>query len=231
MNKPYIKKFSDVGQFVVWLVDGNYIRATIDKEFTNFGQHYRFHFIPHNEFWIDKEHVPGEEHFFIEHLVREHYLMSQGMKYEESVSIADKAEKRERKKIDFMKAGKKPLGKCAQLELIHEKLLKEYSNHLKVWIVKGRAVRDYCFIEFTEGGHDKVYNFIPAGEVWIDDDVQVKERKFIILHELHERSLMAKGINYANAHRDASIREYYCRHHPDELELLLKEDLERNKDV
>ena len=172
MNKPYLKKFSTVGHFDVWLVDGNYICAAMDREFTNFGQHYRFHFIPPHEFWIDKEHVPGEEPFFIEHLLRENYLMAQGGKYEEAVGIADKAEKRERKKIDFIKKGEKPLGKCAQLELIHEKLLKEFGDHPKVWLVKGRAVRDYCFIEFTEGGHDKVSNFVPAGEVWIDDDVQ-----------------------------------------------------------
>ncbi len=62
---------------------------------------------------------------------------------------------------------------------IRVKFLKSYSRKVKVWIVDGEAVRDLFFIDFTEGGYDKVYPFIPSGEIWIDDDVFPRERKFI----------------------------------------------------
>ena len=39
----------------MWVVDGSYIRGHIDEEFTNFGQHYSFLYIPKNELWIEQE--------------------------------------------------------------------------------------------------------------------------------------------------------------------------------
>ena len=103
MNKPYIKKFSTVNHFDVWLVDGHYIRAHLDNEFTNFGQHYRFTFIPENEFWIDHERVSGEEQFFIHHMIIEYDMMAKGLSYEQAIGKADTAELRQRRKIDFLK--------------------------------------------------------------------------------------------------------------------------------
>ena len=42
MKEPYIKKFLEIAEFKVYIVDGKFIREKIDEEFTNFGQHYRF---------------------------------------------------------------------------------------------------------------------------------------------------------------------------------------------
>jgi len=56
--------------------DGVYIRGHIDEEFTNFGQHYRFPFIPERELWIDAEAKDDERAFFIDHLLVEHDLMA-----------------------------------------------------------------------------------------------------------------------------------------------------------
>ena len=67
MEKPYVRKLDQIEEIAVWIVDGVYIRKNIDEEFTNFGQHYRFRFIPMREFWIDQEHGPGEQQFFIDH--------------------------------------------------------------------------------------------------------------------------------------------------------------------
>jgi hypothetical protein len=83
--------------------------------------------------------------------------------------------------------------------------------------VNGRLVRSVFDIDYTEGGHDYVYEFVPANEVWIDDAVEEPERPFVLLHELHERNLMAKGWPYSKAHADSSRIEYRCRHYPDEL--------------
>lgn len=232
MKKPYEKKVETVGGFDVWSVDGKYIREKIDEEFTNFGQHYGFRFIPKHEFWLDRERTPGEEHFFVHHLLIENRLMAGGMTYDRALEIADRAELRERHKVDYIKKSRKPGRSRATImaKKVHRKQLKCYSRYLDVWVVKGRVVRDTCFIDYTEGGHDKVYTFIPPREVWLDDDLEPRERKFVLLHEVHERFLMAQGEKYFQAHRSASHIEYHCRHHPKELDAKLAEALAQNKE-
>ncbi|MDO8491967.1 MAG: hypothetical protein Q7T04_08150 [Dehalococcoidia bacterium] len=58
LKPPYLRKADERNAIQVWLVDGAYIRTRMDEEFTNFGQHYRFKYIPQNEFWIDSEADP-----------------------------------------------------------------------------------------------------------------------------------------------------------------------------
>ena len=230
MKKPYIKKFAKISEFTVWIVNGKYIRGEIDEEFTNCGQYYEFKFIPKNEIWIDKERVPGEEKYYIDSMLVMNRLMTKGVNHKEAVKRANAIEKRERAKSglinNIIKSKKK---KEEFIKIIHKKILKRYSSNVKVWIVKGEIVRDLFFIDFTEGGHDKVYSFIPSGEVWIDDDISRNEIKFILLHELHERKLMSKGMNYDSAHKKSSEIEYYCRHHPEKLNDKLKEEIEKNR--
>ncbi len=230
MDKPYVRKIETVADFDVWFVDGQYIREKIDEEFTNFGQHYRFRFIPTHEFWIDQERTPGEEHFFVDHLLLENRLMAGGMGYDPALERADRAELKERHKVDFIKKGLRPgLSRAEVLAKVHKKKLEAYSRHLGVWVVDGQVVRDEYFIDYTEGGHDKVYGFIPAREVWLDDDLEPGERKFVLLHEVHERYLMSQGEKYFQAHRSASNIEYHCRHHPQELDKRLAEELAKNE--
>ncbi len=230
MDKPYIKKIETVADFDVWFVDGQYVREKIDEEFTNFGQHYRFRFIPAHEFWIDQERTPGEENFFIDHLLLENRLMAEGMGYDQALERADRAELKERHKVDRIAKGLKPgLPRPEILAKVHKQLLKDFSRNLKVWVADGQVVRDVYFIDYTEGGHDKVYEFIPDREVWLDDDLELKERKFVLLHEVHERALMSQGMKYYPAHRSASHIEYYCRHHPAELDSKLSEELAKNE--
>ncbi len=225
--KPYLRKYGRAAQFTVWIVDGKFIRTHIDEEFTNFGQHYRFPFIPKLEFWIDEEHGAGEEEFFIDHLLVENRLMKGGMKYDQAIAKADLTEKRERSKTRLIRqlAG---LDRKHLIRHVHKRLLRKYSRAVHVWIVHGDLVRDLCFIDFTEGGHDQVYHFIPENEVWLDDDLSPKERHFVLLHELHERALMIKGWTYSRAHRDSSRVEYFCRSHPEKLERMLRVEIKKN---
>ena len=81
LKAAYLKKVDERGDIQVWVVDGAYIRGHIDEEFTNFGQHYRYDYIPVNEFWIDQEAEHDELQFFIDHLLVEHRLMAQGVPY------------------------------------------------------------------------------------------------------------------------------------------------------
>lgn len=230
MEKPYLHKLCDIFDFSVWIVDGKYIRANIDKEFSNFGQFYHFKYIPKNEFWLDKEYSPGEEKYFIDNLFVEHRLMKKGKNYLEASTKADFVEKREREKLKTVQALKKFTDENI-IKKIHKRLLKNYSGKVGVWIVNGELVRSIFNINFTEGGHDKVYNFIPDNEVWIDDDVGKREIKFILLHELYERGLMVNGLDYDNAHKKASVLEWHCRHHLEELECKLKEEVKKNNNL
>jgi hypothetical protein len=214
---PYIKKIDEIGNFKIWIVDGTYIRGSVDEEFTNFGQHYRYKYIPPDELWIDREAKHDETRFFIDHLLVENRLMSQGLSYADALVQADKEERKERRRAkDFLQATEKGR-KLPSAKNVHEQLWKKLENGVSVWIVNGLLVRSLFDIDFTEGGHDHVYEFVPENEVWIDDAIEEPERGYVLLHELHERNRMSKGLPYDKAHAESSRLEYRCRHHPDEL--------------
>ncbi len=233
-GKPYLKSIEKTGSITVWVVNGQYVRQNLDEEFTNFGQHYRFQFIPDNEFWLDQQAVPGEEPFFIKHLLVEYGFMREGMDYDRAIERADIAEKEERAKTKLAEEGAALMksGQNTQLiSKIHKTALREFGSAAKIWIIDGELVRDLFFIDFTEGGHDKVYRFIPDGEIWIDDDVMPEERKFILLHEMHERYLMSQGWKYGKAHSDSSRIEFRCRHDPAKLDAALQEEIRKNGQI
>jgi hypothetical protein len=98
IKAAYIEKIDQRGDFLVWIVNGSYIRGHIDEEFTNFGQHYRFTYIPLKEFWIDKEAQHDERQFSIDHLLIEHNLMSKGIPYDKALPQADNRERIERRR-------------------------------------------------------------------------------------------------------------------------------------
>jgi len=216
----YLKKISKRGKIDIWIVDGNKIRSNLDKEFTNFGHHFLFKYIPEYEFWLDKEATPNERHFFISYLLTEWQLQKNGMLHKKARAIAKRKERAERKKSeDFQKIIKK--GEKKLMSRIHIRLLHKIKD-ISIWLVAGKYVRSAFDLDFTEGGHDYVYKYVPKKEVWIDNDLQEIERPYVVLHELYERSLMKKGLNYNEAHRRSSQLEWVCRHN----EKLLKKNLD-----
>ena len=223
LKPPYLNKVGARGGITIWIVDGTYVRTHMDEEFTNYGQHYAFKFIPVNEFWIDREGKPDEVPFFIDHLLVEHRLMSKGVPYDDALEAADRVERRERKRsgdIDSLTKG----GSLPDPTRVHVTLWKHLTSGVNVWVVNGRLVRSAFDVDFTEGGHDHVYEFVPENEVWIDNDLEEAERPYVLLHELHERNLMARGWDYDHAHEDSSKLEYHCRHNPDELHSALAKE-------
>ena len=234
-NKIYIKKELEIAGFTVWVVDGRYIRENLDKDFNNFGQHYRFKFIPKKELWIDKEHSggEGEKRFYINSMLTMDRFLSAGISHKKASEIVNVLEKEERAKSAYFKKCFKPnyisKSKSNQIKKIHKRLLKKYSmKTLNVWIIDGELVRGLYFIDFTQGGHDKVYNFIPENEIWIDDDVSQNEMKFVLLHEIHERNLMKKGMKYDPAHQSSNAIEFYARRHRRKIDNLLRKELQKS---
>lgn len=213
-GKPYIKKLCRISEVDVWLVNGAYIRDNICEDFVNFDHHYHLRLIPKNEFWIAKEAKHDETRFYIDRMLAERRMIAAGASYEKANARAELIERAERSKSRMMKRmGRKKLHRQDIISRIHRKTLYR-SNGLKVWLVNGELVRDFFMTDYAGGGHDRVYHFIPEGEVWIDDDIPPADRKFIIIHELHERALMAEGKDYPHSHEKATEVEDYFRHHP-----------------
>jgi hypothetical protein len=217
LKPPYLQKDDQRGDFQVWIVDGAYVRGHIDEEFTNFGQHYRYAYIPDKEFWIDQEAEHDERQFFIDHLLAEHELMAKGKSYADALTEADRLERIERRRSGDIGKVTHAGQALPDPATVHERLWKQLENGIRVWVVNGRLVRSAFDIDFTAGGHDHVYEFVPSGEIWIDDAIEENERGFVLLHELHERNRMEKGMPYSQAHAESSRLEFHCRHHPDEL--------------
>ena len=217
LKLPYLEKVDERGKLHVWIVDGGYIRSHMDEEFTNFGQHYSFACIPENELWIEKETRDDERQFFIDHLLVEHRLMAKGVPYDKALVEADKVERRERRRAGDVRRLTHHGKDLPDGREVHQRLWKKLENGISVWIINGRLVRSVFDIDFTEGGHDYVYEFVPEKEVWIDDAIEEKERGYVLFHELHERNRMAIGWPYNKAHAESSRFEYRCRHHPDGL--------------
>lgn len=235
MKKPYLKNLGDFSNFKIWIVNGKYVRENLNREFTNFGQYSDYKFIPKKEFWIDQENSGNETKFFLTNMIVQNKLISMGKSFDYAHKKAELAEKKEREKSTYLKnALKKIKHKPELLKRIHKKLLKKYSKEkIKVWIVNGELVRDLFFLDFTEGGNDQIYSFVPYGEIWLDDDLSPKELKFVLLHELHERNLMKKGWKYDSfkrgAHYSANEIEYFCRKFPQFTDAKIKEEIRNFK--
>jgi hypothetical protein len=213
---PYLHFVGRDGVVSIWIVDGGYVRKNIDEEFSNFGHHYSIAEIPKDEIWLDKEAHPDEQRFFVCHATVERRLMADGKDYDTARLAACDAERKLRERTGDLQAVA-PGKSLPDASRVHVRLWKALPSGVQVWIVSGRLVRSVFDIEFTEGGHEHVYEFVPRNEVWIDDDVEERERAFVLFHELHERNLMATGMDYDRAHADASRLELRYRKHPDQL--------------
>ncbi len=212
--KQFHKKLVDkYGDLEIWEVDGEKIREKLDIEFPNFAMWPDFDYIPKNELWLDGEKDPDERQFFIDHLLAQWIVLKSTHDNSLAVNKAYRVERSERAKAGD-KAKVFDTHKHANPEKFHVKKLGETKDGLKVWLINGRLVRSAFFIDFMDGGHHLIYPWVPEKEVWLDDDLAASEYPYVLLHELHERMLMAKGWSYNKAHPDSSKIELYCHHHP-----------------
>lgn len=230
-KRIYHSLLENVNGYNVWLVDGAYIRKYINENFVEYDSNTYKSFIPKKEFWIDIETNPSEHPFFITHLLTEKRALQNGLNKEQASAIARRVEKKERlkhirKSLPFYKKNDKKI-----IEKIHFNLLQTYSDEIKIWLIDGKTVRDYLLLDYAEGGHDLVYDFIPEKEIWIEKILSPVERKFIMLHELHERFLMLQGLDYPHAHHGALIVEDYFRDHPQKIEGRIITEIRNNKNT
>ena len=94
------------------------------------------------------------------------------------------------------------------------------SGDVSAWVVDGQYIRNNIFIDYTTGGNPQRYDFIPSGEIWLDNANEA-EAGFTLLHELVESRLMARGMSYDKAHDAANVKESEARDNPERLPELL----------
>lgn len=194
MGRPYLNLYKTMEDGTkVYLVDGAYVRKHLNEEFTNFANHYNFpNLIVKGEYWIDKGHGKDEYKYFIAHMQKEDELMQNGSDWDKAYAEACRYESDLRKKENNEPIKKEKIGE---------------QDRISIWLVNGEQVRNKYDIDFVQGGHDKVYPYIPKNEIWIDDYIPEKERDEVILHELWERDQMSQGKEYEPAHEGASMVE------------------------
>lgn len=82
----------------------------------------------------------------------------------------------------------------------------------RIYIVDGTALRREVDDNFIMGSNAKANaEYIPGGEIWIEQMLTPAERFFIALHETVEFRHMEKGMGYENAHKLASKVEQSLR--------------------
>lgn len=92
---------------------------------------------------------------------------------------------------------------------------------LTVYQVNGSMIRDWIFIDFTEGANSMACEWLPLNEIWLDNQND-SERDFILLHEIVEYNLMMnKGWDYDKAHDAACRVEIDARRNPHKLPALM----------
>lgn len=101
-----------------------------------------------------------------------------------------------------------------------KRLSPNYSKIAKgvnVYIVNGDFIRSNINVDFVEGGHGYVYDYVPKDEIWVEDMEDKKEMWFNFKHEQFERNLMKNNpkMSYEDAHDQAVAQETKQRHEID----------------
>ncbi len=87
------------------------------------------------------------------------------------------------------------------------------NSKVKVFVVDGGYVRDHFDTDFVWGGSSMSYNFIPEGEIWVEQhDTDTHDFVAILGHEIQEYLLMKyKNEPYQEAHNKALQTERRIR--------------------
>ena len=198
----------------IFLVDGESVRdlSNSAEEFGGVAIHPQFpDLIPKNEIWIDNSSGKEEIPILVDTALYQLQQIAAGKSKDEAYKLAIRREKRERAKTDLSSRGHKTSDHALPAD-IYVRLYRTLFDGTKVWLVNGEEVRNHTKTDFIEGGHDYVYDFIPEGEIWIEDGLNAEEMPFVLYHESVERKLMKdKGMDYNDAHEIASDKEYEAR--------------------
>ena len=213
----------------IWIIDGPLVRQKVYHEFVYGGNEQRYPFVPKGEIWIDNSISVEEYSYTLAHELNERLLMAKfGYTYtaahDSSLQLEFKTRKMNSKiskshEVSLAKVsptdcdGVKQLSTIAdsiQLKNIYLQLF-DKRDSISIWIVNGSLVRKEIYPDFGFSGNDKVYNFIPNKEIWIDAQISCEETEYSILCESEERYRLSKGQIYDDAYENALMQTLEIR--------------------
>jgi hypothetical protein len=206
-KSPIIKEYAKRGKFTAYIIDGEKARMQ-DESITNWATAANSKIVPENEIWIDKEAHPDEYPTMLEEALVYQRARESGKPNSQAMKLAD------RKAADEFGSAQKTANKRKPYDpnvKVEERKLGVAPDGSNIFLVNGDKVRKLIDPDFTEGGHDLVYKFIPKHTYWIDNQVAPAERGYMLAHEMAESPLMAKGKSYEQAHKIASEKEHLMR--------------------
>lgn len=185
-------------------VDGFKIRNTLDADFnvlhqksldlTDFAPKY---YIPDGEIWLDY-YFKAEANFLLA-VEKAQYSQEKKLK---NINALFVDQRRWYEKEQFCKKERAP----------DFKIKEETVGGLRASYVNGEIVRKYLDPSFVMGGHDLVYSYVPAREIWIDHLMNPADIPHVLVHEVTERKLMEEERDlYEIAHEFATAAEKKSR--------------------
>ena len=208
------KLIDQYGKYKVFVVNGETIRnhSQADEEFGENAIHVDFpNLIPKDEIWIEQNVLLPEREILIASSLYRIKLLASGISQQQAYDKTLIKEKIYRKKI-FSKDKAWLSDKPAPEKIYVKKYGFIKNEDITVWLVHGEKVRNTFKIDWLEGGHGYVYDFVPNKEIWLENGLMEKELPYILLHEYVERTVMKyKHFTYNKAHKIASKVEFCHR--------------------
>ncbi len=132
-----------------------------------------------------------------------------------------------------------PKGASQSLQRLGKMELPEYgAGRVRVYDVNGAYVRSVISkkypeaVNFTQGSHWLVADYIPENEIWIDRAIQGQDHDATIVHELNEVPAMYKGMPYEEAHEEvANPAELEVRHDTSKMPEIIEETREQYDNI
>jgi hypothetical protein len=243
-----------MGNYNIWIIDGNVVRQKIYKEFLCGGNEQRYIFNPSGEIWIDNAISCEEFDLTVAHELNERHLMAKyGWTYEEAHDSSLMLEQVIRhKNQEICAAHEASLKKVSVLDSYNIKEIKNLPDSIKleniyrvpegtregisIWVVDGYMIRKNIYPDFGFSGNDLAYHFIPPREIWIDGQVSCEETEYSIALEMKERQLMTEVISYSDAYEAAvqmvqqqrESMERFVKSHP---KVVIPDSLDRDAGV
>jgi hypothetical protein len=210
------KRYLNHADCVVYTVNGYAVRNATqqDEEFGNFATHDEFpDCIGEREVWVSEKLAAREGVFFAANALTYLARVAAGAPnaaYDAGIE-AERALRASVNGVEF-RDGKPHKRVPDALYLGEYVTLPDPKGPVTVRLVDGNLARSYYKTDYTQGGHNSVYPWVPRQEIWVEDGTDHREIHFIVCHEYLERRLMRDGgLGYDRAHEIASALEFDLR--------------------
>jgi hypothetical protein len=211
---------SECGGYRVRVVSGEDLRdADLDlQEFGLAAVHTDFpEAIPPDEIWIGERVPIGEFHFLMAGCLARLKAEGRGVDPDKAYHVGLRKERSERHKARgrFEGASDPEEGADGPRQGLYCEIPGDGSEPpIRVYVADGGIIRSRFKVDYMEGGHGYVYEWIPKDEIWLESGLDPHETAVVGLHEATERWLMKlRGWSYDRAHEAAARVEF--AHRPD----------------